>query len=120
KVFGGEPHQSAVCVGDGGSAGGDEVVEPGFSVRRNRRSKIGNRVWSADRDEAEEGLVQLLWDAGVGAGFIDDALDGVRIESAEVARVLGERAAAGDGAGAALLERSIVEVGVGLRVEHLM
>ena len=58
--------------------------------------------------------MELLGVARVGAGFVDDALDGVGVEGAEVAGVLGERAAEGDGAGAALLERGVVEVGVGL------
>ena len=58
--------------------------------------------------------------ARIWAGFVDDALDGVRVQGTEVAGVLGERAAKGDGAGAALFERGVVEVGVGLRVQHLV
>ena len=64
--------------------------------------------------------MQLFGVAGVGAGFVDDALDGFGVEDAEVAGVLGEGATEGDGAGAALFERGVVEVGVGLGVEHLV
>src|SRR6266516_4659090 len=120
EVLGGEPHEAAVSVGNGGAARGDEIVEPGFGVRGNRRSEIGNWIWSADGEKAEEGLVELLRIAGVGARFVNDALDGIGVEGAQVAGVLRERAAQGNGAGASFLERGVVEVSVGLGIEHLV
>src|SRR5439155_13747155 len=121
QVLGGERHWAAVGVGDGSAAGGDEVVEPRFAVGRNdKRERRNGGGWGADGDEAEEGFVQFFRIAGIGAGFVDDAVYGVGVEGAEVAGVLGKRAAEGDGAGASLLERGVVEVGVRLRVEHLV
>ena len=64
--------------------------------------------------------MELFRIARVGAGFVDDALDGVGVEGAQVAGVLRERAAQGNSAGASFLERGVVEVSVGLGIEHLV
>jgi hypothetical protein len=74
----------------------------------------------ADGDKAKERFVQFLGIARVRAGFVDDPLDGIGVQGAEIAGVFGQGAAQGDSAGAALLEGGVVEVGVGLRVEHFV
>ena len=111
EVLGGEPHRAAARIGDGCTARGDEFVEPSLPVAG---------VLGANSDEAEERFVELFRIARVGAGFVDDALDGVGVEGAQVAGVLRERAAQGNGAGASFLERGVVEVSVGLGIEHLV
>ncbi len=64
--------------------------------------------------------MQLVGVARLGPGLGHDARDGVRVEGAEVALVLGERAPQRHRARAALLERRVVEERVRLRVEDLV
>ena len=71
-------------------------------------------------DEPEEGIVRLLRIAGLGPGFLADAGDGVGAEGGEVAGGVGEGTAEAHGAGAALFDGGIVEVGVGAAADDLV
>ena len=77
-------------------------------------------VGVGENGEGEEGVVHLVGVADGGPSPRRFFGDGVGAEGAEVAGVVGEGAAEGDGAGAALLEGGVVEEGVGHCVEQLV
>ena len=87
-VFSGEPEDSAVHLAFGGAAVVSQFVEPVVPV--------GDRG-GVDGDEAEKGVVDFLGVAGLRPGFFDHALDGGRVQAAEIAGALGEGASGSDG-----------------------
>ena len=117
EVLGGEPvprrraGQAAGGLDDGGPALGGEVVEPGLPA---------GHVAVGERDEREQGVVDLLGVAGDGPGLLAHAGDGRGVERGEVAGVAGQRVTQHDGARAALLQGGVVEEGVGLAVDDLV
>ena len=64
--------------------------------------------------------MHLLSVAGLRPGLFAHPLYRRLVQHAEVTGALGEGAAQGDGAGAALLQGRVVQVGVGLGVQHLV
>ena len=74
----------------------------------------------AEESEPDQRVVQLVGVGGLGPCFAANAGDRLRIEPAKVGRRLRrEPAPAHHGLGAALLQRRVVEIGVGPRREHL-
>ena len=92
----------------------DQLVEPARPSAR-RRSALGQRA------QVEEEIVQLVGVAQVGPRLVDHRGDGLGVEPPDVVGHLGGQAAAQrDRARAALLERGVVEEGVGIGVQDLV
>ena len=80
----------------------------------------GMRFVRAEEAEPDQRIVQLVGIGGLGPGLGSHPRDRLGIEPAEVGGVLGrEPAPAHHRLGAALLQRRIVEIGIGPRRQHL-
>ena len=83
-------------------------------------ARSGLRFLLAQEAEPDQGVVQLVGICGIRPGFGAHARDRLGIEPAEVGCFLRcQPAPAHHRLGAALLERRVVEIGVGPRGEHL-
>ena len=111
EVLDGEPEGALASVEPGRSSPGLQLGQP---------LAPGSRVLPGKDDEPEEGVVRFLGIAGLGPGLLANAGDRVGAEGGEVAGGVGEGLAEGDGAGAAFLDRGVVEVGVGPPADYLV
>ncbi len=94
------------------------VARPASARASNQARVVGLRVAGRRR---EQQVVQLLGPADVGRGLgADPARGRRRVEPAERLGVEGEAPAQLDGPGPALLQRGVVEEGVGLAVQDLV
>ncbi len=118
EAFGGDPSGFAVAIDGVDAAGvGEALVEGGPVAGFRAVVEEGE----GERDEREEEVVELVLVAEVGPALGANGGDGGGVE---LAGVVGdarrERAAQGDGAGAAFFGASLVEEGVGHGVDELV
>ena len=93
-----------------GPAGANQLIVEAAPLRHRRK-----------HDQREQRVVQLIGVANHGPGFGGHLRDGLGVERSQASGVLGpERPPQLHRAGAALLERRVVEEGVGIRVQDLV
>ena len=120
-VFGGQPEGRSIGLDDAQRPTRlGQVLQP--SPEHLSGSHLGARrqlvLWyDAQR---QQGVVQFVGIADGGPGEGRLVPDGVRIQRGQVAGILGQSAAQGDGPGSPLLQRRIVQEGIGHGVENLV
>ena len=107
--FGREPQGTARARHPGAAPAFDEDLEEALPLRSRTH-----------HHQAEQDVVKLVGIPGLGSHLVANPRDGGGIEPAEIPDALGQAAAQGHGAAAALLEGRIVQKGVGPPVQDLM
>lgn len=110
KAFGGDPECLSAARNGGCAAGGGEFVEPG--------SPFGG---GGQGDEGQERVVEFVGVADSGPGIAARFIDCRGVEDANSLGEVGSQGSAQlHGAGAALLERGVIEEGVGIGIENFV